>query len=136
MAFHPRHRVILVVEIKTVLVNAQDLLGTLDVKTRLAPMLARDLGWHAAVVVPAIVVADSSTTRRRLEELAALLARFETRGRGARRWLSDPAEPSTGLLVLRPLPSRNGRDRRRAGRRRVRRSLGSESAGDGQCPPG
>lgn len=128
LAYSSLRRVVLVVEIKTILVDAQELLGVLDVKTRLAPMIARELGWEADRVVPAIVLMDSTTARRRIGQLEGLLARFESRGHAARAWLADPAAPSTGLLVLSKLPSANGSDRRRAGRRRVR--LGSRSSPD------
>ena len=122
LALHPLRHVVIVVEIKTVLVDAQELLGVLDVKTRLAPMIARDLGWQADRIVPAIVVMESTTARRRIGQIEGLLSRFETRGHTARAWLADPTAASSGLLVLSKLPSTNRTDRRRAGRRRVRLS--------------
>ncbi len=125
LAVHAGHRVLLVVEIKTVLVDAQALLGSLDVKTRIGPIVGRELEWEADRAVPAIVILDSSTVRRHLTRLAPLLARFDTRGHAAARWLSDPAERVTGVLMLTKLPPGTGVDRRRAGRRRGRRPRGS-----------
>ncbi|HUP22115.1 MAG TPA: hypothetical protein VNB06_04150 [Thermoanaerobaculia bacterium] len=120
LACQPVRRVLLVIEIKTRLVDAQALLGSLDVKTRLAPEIAREAGWLADHAVPAIILLDSTTTRRHLADLDALFRRFSVRGHAARRWISAPAERVGGLLLLLKLPPGNGIDRRRAGRRRVR----------------
>lgn len=53
LAFHPEERVVLVIEIKTALLDAQQLLGTLDIKRRVAPWVAAELGWRPGRVVPA-----------------------------------------------------------------------------------
>lgn len=119
LAFHPAARVLLVVEIKTMIVDAQDLLGTLDMKARVAGSLGT---WgRPRCVVPVIVVREGTTVRRRLAELEPLLQRYALRGRPALAWLRDPQPGPQGVLLLRPMPSGNGIDRRRAGRRRVRR---------------
>jgi transcriptional regulator with XRE-family HTH domain len=121
VAFHPDHRVLLVVEVKTALVDAQDTLGTLDVKARVAPIVARDLGWRPRLVVPAFVIAEGTTARRQVARLEPLFGRYALRGHAAASWLRDPASGTpTGLLVFTKLPSGIGIDRRRAGRRRVR----------------
>jgi transcriptional regulator with XRE-family HTH domain len=120
LAFHPTYRVLLIVEVKTAIVDAQALLGSLDVKRRLAPVLARDAGWTIATAVPALVVLEGTTARRHLARLDPLFSRFSTRGSSARAWLRSPAAPIDGLLLLRQLPNVNGADRRLAGRRRVR----------------
>lgn len=123
LAFHPACGVLLVVEIKTTIVDGQELLGTLDVKARVAPTLVGALGWpRPTAVIPAIVVAEGSTARRHVAGLRSLLGRYDLRGRAAQAWLSSPSIGPSGLLVFRTLPFGNGVDRRRAGRRRVRRS--------------
>jgi transcriptional regulator with XRE-family HTH domain len=67
LAWHPDSRVLVVIEIKTDFVEAHDLLGTLDVKARLAPVIARELGWEApAAVVRMVLFKDSSTVRQRV----------------------------------------------------------------------
>lgn len=120
LAMHPVRNVLLVTELKTLIVDAQDLLGTLDVKTRVAPAVARRIGWPPARVVPAIMVSDSTTNRRRVTQLGPLLGRFDCRGRAALAWLRDPVEPVTGVLMLTEVPINAGSGVRRAGRRRVR----------------
>lgn len=67
LAWHPVLRVLLVIEIKTDMVDAQGLLGPLDVKTRLAPVIVAGLGWRSpATVVPMVLFKDTSTIRRRV----------------------------------------------------------------------
>lgn len=98
LAWHPLRRVLLVVEIKTDLVDTQALLGAMDLRVRLAPMLARGFGWDVQRVVPAIVFLDDRTTRRRLAAVDTLFDRYALRGRAAISWLRQPIEPVTGLL--------------------------------------
>ena len=44
VAWHPVHRILLIIEVKTKLGNLQDTLRRLDTKVRLAAVIARDLG--------------------------------------------------------------------------------------------
>lgn len=122
LAYHPDVRILLVVEVKTLIVDVQHLLGGLDVKVRLAPSVARELGWAARAVVPAVVVAEGTTNRRRLSEHPILFARFALRGWSATRWIRSPVTGVSGLLLLAKLPVANHSDLRRAGRQRVRRT--------------
>lgn len=81
LAWHPPLRILLVVEIKTEVVDIQSLLGTLDVKVRVAPPLARQLGLGApALVAPALVLRDGSTNRDRVRRVDALFGAFDLRG--------------------------------------------------------
>jgi transcriptional regulator with XRE-family HTH domain len=100
LAFHPATRQLLVVELKTMLVDVQALLGTLDAKARLARSVVDRFGWDPVAVVPAVVFAEDRTTRNRLARLANLFDRFELRGRPAITWLRHPSSHAapTGLL--------------------------------------
>lgn len=131
LGFHPMARALVVVELKTLVVDGQDVLGALDVKARVAPHVARELGWQPLVVVPALIVADSTTNRRRLKLLEPLLGRYDIRGPAAQAWLRRPREQHpSGLLLLTTPPANAGTDARRAGRRRVRpRRTDSRSRG-------
>lgn len=122
MAFHAPTRTLLVVEVKTVIADIQELLGSIHVKERVAPNVARSLGWPSAGVVPCLAVAEGTTNRRRLLGHARLFARFGLRGKVAMAWLREPASSPSGLLLLVKLPDRNGAGARRAGRQRVRPS--------------
>lgn len=120
LGFHPATRVLLVVEVKTVLADIQGMLRPIDTKTRLGSSIGRDQGWAARAVVPCLVVAAGTTTRRRLSTNAPLFNRFTIRGRAALRWLRAPLGAPSGLLLLMELPSMRGGNVRRAGRQRVR----------------
>lgn len=91
-----------------------------DVKVRVAPWVARDLGWRPRLIVPMIVMAEGTTPRRRVADLEPLFGRYSLRGHAATKWLRDPRGSPTGVLVFSKLPSSDGIDARRAGRRRVR----------------
>ena len=99
LAFHPPARILLVVEVKSELVDVQGLLGALDQKSRLAPFVVRPFGWSSRAVVPAIVFLEHSATRKRLRRYDTLFDRFVVRGRAAGTWLRNPtAVVPSGLL--------------------------------------
>ena len=100
LALHPATGTLLVIEIKTQLVDVQALLGSLDVKARLAGGIGRRLGWHVRSVVPVIVFAEDDALRRRVSRLDTLFARFPLRGRAAVSWLRRPSEGPTGLIWI------------------------------------
>lgn len=130
LAWHPGRQIVLVVEIKTEVVDAQALLGALDMKVRVAPFLARDLGWSAtpaARVVPALIMTDRTTNRDRVGRLAPLFARFLVRGREAVSWLRSPDRRPTGLLLYSDLRPANTRRVTYLGRQRVRVRRGTPS---------
>jgi transcriptional regulator with XRE-family HTH domain len=109
LAYHPLQQVLLVVEIKTLLTDAQDVLGRLDVKRRVGPIVAKERGWKVAAVVPMLLVREGSTARRRLAAHPALFASFGLRARAAMSWLRQPRPPlPLGLLVLVSSPKRAG----------------------------
>jgi hypothetical protein len=109
LAYHPLQQVLLVVEIKTLLTDAQEVLGRLDVKRRVGPIVAKERGWKVAAVVPMLLVKEGSTARRRLAAHAALFASFGLRARAAMAWLRQPRPPlPLGLLVLVSSPKRPG----------------------------
>jgi transcriptional regulator with XRE-family HTH domain len=122
LAWHPVLRVVLVVEIKSEIEDAQALLGGMDVKCRVAPVVARRLGLaQPSGVVPLLVVADGSTTRDRLRRLAPLFGRFVVRGRAAMSWLRRPSGVPAGLLALTDLRYATGSSGKQVGAHRVRR---------------
>lgn len=130
LAFHPARRVLLVIEVKTVLADAQTTLGSLDVKTRNARRIAMAHGWDPAIIVPWFVIADTSTNRRRIAAHQRLFARYALRGSSASGWLRDPATDVTGGLAFLSVPRSNRRDARRPGRVRVRAPQSAKSTRD------
>jgi transcriptional regulator with XRE-family HTH domain len=98
LAWHPVSGLLLVVELKTDLVDVQALLGSLDIKARLARSVVTQFGWQVREVVPAIVFLENRTTRRRLVPLMSLFDRYELFGGAAISWLRRPSAAPRGLL--------------------------------------
>jgi hypothetical protein len=89
LAWHQAHRAVLVVEVKTALVDVGDLLATMDRRIRLAAAVARERGWLAETVSAWIVVRDSRTNRRRLAG-TVLREAYPTDGRSIGSWVDQP----------------------------------------------
>jgi transcriptional regulator with XRE-family HTH domain len=91
LAWHTTRRVLLVIELKTEIVDVNELLGTLDRKRRLAVDVARSRGWDPSAVATWVVLASSRSNRRTIDEHATVLgAKLPADGRAIRRWLLDP----------------------------------------------
>ena len=73
LAWHEAAGALVVIELKTAIVDADELIGTLDRKRRLATRIAAERGWSARSVSVWLVVADSKTNRRRVGEHRTLL---------------------------------------------------------------
>jgi len=113
-------RTLLIVELKTEIVDVQRLIGTVDRYRRLAPQVVRDLGWEPVTVGAWVAVADSPTNRRRLGEHAGVLrAAFPSDGRTVAGWLRRPSGPLLALSFLSDACVAN-RTVARSSRRRVR----------------
>lgn len=129
LGWHAATATVLVVELKTELVDLQEHLGTLDRKIRLARRVAAQRGWRAATVGAWLVVAAGRTNRRRIDAHAALLrSALPAGGREARAWLRSPAGP---LRALSQVPYARDADLnlRIAARRRVRISAHAAASG-------
>lgn len=66
LAWHLATASLLVIELKTAIVDVQELVGTLDRKVRLAPRIAAERGWSPRTVSAWVVVAGGITNRRRI----------------------------------------------------------------------
>ena len=121
LAFHPGRRQLLVIELKTQLVDVQELLSAVDRYRRLAPRLAADRGWAIDGASTWVVMRDTTTNRRRVAAHATVLrAALPDDGRTLRRWLRDPAGRVAALSFL-PDEHRGTRRSSFAGQQRVRR---------------
>jgi DNA-binding Xre family transcriptional regulator len=103
LAFRPEARVVLVVEVKSVVPDIQGMLVTLDRKERLAKEIARERGWEAVAVARLLVIRDNRTARRRIDAHAAIFGNaFPDRAIDVRRWLATPEarRPLRGLWFL------------------------------------
>lgn len=100
LLWHPGRRALLVIELKTEIVDAGEMLGTLDKKRRLAWQIAEDRGWLPRTVSAWIVVAGSRTNERRVSEFRAMLrSAYPADGREMRAWLRDPVGSIAGLSM-------------------------------------
>lgn len=101
LAWHAGTRTLLVVEVKTELTSIEETLRKHDAKQRLAAQIGAE---RFARVAPAqvcrlLVLADTSTARRRTQRHAAVLERaYRLRGSAARDWLASPAGPASLLM--------------------------------------
>ena len=119
--WEPETRSVLIVEVKSVVADAQGTLAPLDRKVRVAPKPARERGLDPRSVGRLLVVGDTSTNRRRIARFEALFgAALPDRGWAVRRWLAKPVGPISGLLFL-PDSTGDGTRRATAGRSRVNR---------------
>jgi transcriptional regulator with XRE-family HTH domain len=101
IAWHPVRRALLLIELKTELVEIGELMATADRRRRLAPRIGRDLGWVPEVVGMWIAVRNVSTNLRRIRQHSAVLrAAFPAEGRAIAHWLRDPDVPMECLSVV------------------------------------
>ncbi len=101
LAWHASRGAVLVIEIKSRIVDLQDLLRTMDQRRRLAPAIARGRGWPARAVSTWVVIEDTDANRRRARSHAELLAgSFPATGRMIRTWLPDPVQPIHALSFV------------------------------------
>jgi len=124
VAWHGASRSLLLVELKTELVDLGDLLATMDRRRRLATVIAEGLGWSPATVASWVVLTDTRTNRRRVANHAAVLrAAFPTDGRSMPAWLRKPDRAIAGLSFL-PYPAEARSGTRPGTARRVARGRG------------
>jgi transcriptional regulator with XRE-family HTH domain len=98
LAWHEPTRTLLVIELKTEIVDVNDLMGRVDVKQRHAIEIARERGWNAKRVAAWVIVADSSTNRRRVaRHKTTLRAAFPANYQAVASWLAYPADQIRAL---------------------------------------
>lgn len=92
---------LLVVEVKSVVPDAQAMLAAIDRKARLAIEIGAVRGWRAASSSRLLVLPESATARRRVRALESTFASaFPIRGWAVEHWLKAPSGQMAGLLFL------------------------------------
>jgi hypothetical protein len=125
VAWHPAARAVLVIELKTRLVDINDLMATMDVRRRVVGRIARDRGWEPLFIGIWVVLAQARTNTRVLAEHATVLrAKFPADGRAIGGWLARPAGPIAALSFM-PQVQLGDLGRDATTPRRVRRSKSS-----------
>lgn len=115
LAFHPQTGTLLLVEVKTRLIDLQELIGGIGVKERLAATLARRRGWTASQVVVLLAIADGAANR------AVVRAHPESFADWQPRPLAVRSVTRAGRSLSWIPAQRAGRDAWLAARQRVRR---------------
>ena len=101
LAWHEPSASVLVIELKTEIVDVGELLGTLDRKRRLGVAIAASVGWPARTVATCLIVGESMSNRRRVDAHAGTFrAALPADGRRARAWLRNPAGDLRALLFV------------------------------------
>lgn len=91
LAYHESSGSLLVIELKTAIIDVNELLGSMDRKRRLGPEVARSRGWSVRQVGTWLIVERGRTTQRRLAAHRHVLgAAFPDSGRAMRAWLDQP----------------------------------------------
>jgi hypothetical protein len=92
LAWHAESRSLLIIELKTAIVDPQGLVESMGRRVRLGPRIAAQFGWQPATVSAWVVVLDTRTNHRHVRRSAALLgAGFPANGRQVRGWMTRPA---------------------------------------------
>jgi hypothetical protein len=121
VAWHPETQTLLLIEVKTEVVDIGELFGTFDRKRRLGFDIGRQMGLDPKSVAAALVIGDTHTNHRRVARHAATFgAALPDDGRRFRAFVR---RPTGDLAALAFWPFRHpGTVRRRGGGvRRVRR---------------
>jgi transcriptional regulator with XRE-family HTH domain len=134
LAWHADSRSLLIIELKTELVDPQDLVATMHRRVRLGRKIANQHGWSPTTISARVVISDTRTNHRRVSQHAGLLrAAFPADGHALRSWLRRPTGRIAALSFW--TYARPGAARRDPGQaRRVRRgpmdrrAAGSEHA--------
>lgn len=100
LCWHAESRTLLVVELKTELVDLNEMVGTLDRKRRLAAKVARERGWDPRTIGVWLVIASGSTNRRHVADHTAFLrSAYPADARAIRRWLAAPHGPIAAMSL-------------------------------------
>ena len=122
IAWHEATRTLLIIELKTELVDPQGLIGTMDRRRRLAHKIVEERGWMPTHVATWVILADTRTNRRHVAQHARLLhGAFPANGHRMRGWLRKPEDAVAALSFL-PYPSDTTVSRDARAPRRVRTS--------------
>lgn len=123
LAFHRATGRLLVIELKTLLVDIQELVGVIDRYRRVAMRVAADRGWHPVGVSVWLIVAPSRTNERRIAAHRTMLrAAFPLDGRGMRWWLREPVG-DVAAMSSPPYAAREGTRGGIVGRKRASKAV-------------
>jgi transcriptional regulator with XRE-family HTH domain len=101
VCWHATRPVLLVIELKTELVDINELLGVLNRYVRNAAVAVAPMGWTPELVARLLVIGDSDHNRSRVDAHATLFqAALPDRIKSIRAWLRDPVGDLSGLMFF------------------------------------
>jgi transcriptional regulator with XRE-family HTH domain len=120
LAWHAASRSLLIIELKTALVDPQELVATMDRRVRLGRRIAQERGWNPATVSSWVILTDTTTNHRRVRQHQGLLrGAFPADGHAIGTWLRNPTG-SVSALSFWPKAGAGPRIRASGQRQRVR----------------
>jgi transcriptional regulator with XRE-family HTH domain len=104
VAWHPRLRALLLVEVKSRFFDLQEMLATFARKLRIVPpLLAEARGWRPEFVGTLIVAPGTTANRRVVADHPNIFeASYPSRSRDAQHWVREPSGPFAGLWFVSP----------------------------------
>ena len=100
LAFHPEHRMLLVVEVKSHIVDIQRTLREIGYRRAAWRRAATEQGWDARAVSTLLVIRETSAQRRLVARHRGIFdSAMPLHGAEARAWLAQPTVPA-GLLLF------------------------------------
>lgn len=100
LAWHAATRSLLVIELKTDVVDINEMVGTLDRKRRHAAAVARERGWDPVTVSCWVIVAGGGTNGHRLARHRSLLRNaYPTDGRAMHGWVRRPTGAVAAISI-------------------------------------
>ena len=113
VAWHSATRATVLIEVKTRLVDVQELLAAQGRRLRVVPpILARERGWRAATVGCLVVLPDTSASRRRVAMYAeTFAAAAPARSHEVKAWLRHPAGSLRGIWFLSAMNQHHAKQR-------------------------
>ena len=115
LAYEPARRTLLVIEVKTLLADLQDLLGSIDVRERLASTIARRRGWPVNRTGFVLAIAATGVNRGVVGGHPELFRSFSVL-----RFATTTLLGVDGRVLIWVHPRHGGRPHWIAGRERVR----------------
>jgi transcriptional regulator with XRE-family HTH domain len=127
LARHPLLRAVVAIEVKTRLVDLQDLLASTNRKRRLLATICAEEDWSAEIFGSVLVLPEASWARHAVRRFAPILdTAFPARTVEVRRWLRKPTLDLRGIWFL-SNDSPGSRDRRSGDPLRVLRKRSERS---------
>ncbi len=100
IAWHPSYRALVIIELKTDIVDVNELIGQMDKRRRLAREIVKERGWDPLTISTWVIVANGRTNRARLAAHRTVLRNaFPTDGRSILGWLRRPDRAIAALSL-------------------------------------